>query len=115
MKNTGVVEVAFGSKNGKKGLWLKLNEPIPFEWEKDGKRFFLDLSTRAEKAYSMYGKRKKHSNAYLPWTKEDDDKLECLFSDGTGVKQMCEELGRNRGAVEARIKKLEEIYGGLKN
>jgi hypothetical protein len=112
MKNTGVVEVVFGSKSGKEGLWLKLNEPIPFEWEKDGKRFFLDLSARAEKAYNIDDKRKKHSNAYQPWTTEDDDKLERLFSDSTGMKQLCEEFGRNKGAIESRIKKLElkEIY-----
>jgi len=112
MKNTGIVEVAFGSKNGKEGLWLKLNEPIPFEWEKDGKRFFLDLSARKEKVYSMDDARKKHSNAYQPWTAVDDDKLERLFAEGTDVKQLCEEFGRNRGAIESRIKKLElkELY-----
>jgi hypothetical protein len=107
MKNTGIVEVAFGSNNGKEGLWLKLNEPIPFEWEQDGNRFFLDLSARKEKAYSMDDKRKTHSNAYQPWTKEDDDRLEVLFTEGTGVSQLCEIFGRNKGAIEARIEKLE--------
>ena len=79
MKQTGIVEVAFGNKDGKEGLWLKLNEPIPFEWEKDGNRFFLDLSARMEKAYDYEKIRKKHPQAYTPWTKEDDDKLETFI------------------------------------
>lgn len=113
MKNTGIVEIAFGSKNGKEGLWLKLNEPIPFEWEKDGKGYFLDLTARKEKNYSVDEARKKNSNAYQPWTKEDDDRLEVLFADGADVKQLCEEFGRNKGAIVSRINKLElkEIYG----
>lgn|SRR3989338_2949101 len=112
MKKTGIVEVAFGSKNGKTGLWLKLNESIPFKWEKDGSGFFLDQSCRKEKTYSIDDAKKKHANAYEPWTTEDDDKLERLYADGTPVKELSEEFGRNKGAIQSRIKKLalKEIY-----
>lgn len=113
MKKAGIVEVTFGvNENGSEGIWLKLNEPVPFEWKKVGNHYFLDLSKRKEKAYEYEEVRKKHANAYAPWTKEDDDRLERLFADDTDVKQLCEIFGRNKGAIESRIKKLglREIY-----
>lgn len=113
MKKEGIVEVSFGTnQNGSEGIWLKLNAPVPFKWEKVGDRYFLDLSKRAKNSATLEEARKKHANAYMPWTPEDDDRLECLFADGTGVKQLCEIFGRNRGAIQSRIKKLglKEIY-----
>lgn len=112
MKNTGIVEVAFGNHEGKEGLWLKLNEPIPFEWEKVGNKYFLNLSARTEKKYNFEEAREKHPNAYKPWSSEDDDLLERLYADGTKMKELCSQLGRNRGAITSRIDKLglKDIY-----
>ena len=51
--------------------------------------------------------RLEHRNAYMPWTKEDDDKLEELFCKGTTKLELCNFFGRNLNAINARIEKLE--------
>ena len=65
------------------------------------------------KAYSVQKIRETHQQAYLPWTTEDDNKLELLFCEGKKVKELAEIFGRNAGAISSRIKKLElkEKYG----
>jgi predicted DNA-binding protein YlxM (UPF0122 family) len=57
--------------------------------------------------------RKKHANAYKPWTPEQDDELTAMYCEDAGIKEMAEHFGRNKGAVLSRIKKLEleEKYG----
>lgn len=65
------------------------------------------------KAYSVEKIREAHKQAYLPWTPEDDSKLELLFCEGKKVKELAQIFGRNDGAISSRIKKLElkEKYG----
>lgn len=65
------------------------------------------------KAYSVEKIRETHKQAYLPWTPEDDSKLELLFCDGKKIKELAQIFGRNDGAISSRIKKLElkEKYG----
>lgn len=65
------------------------------------------------KTYSVEKIRETHQQAYLPWTAEDDNKLELLFCEGKKVKELAEIFGRNTGAINSRIKKLElkEKYG----
>ena len=60
-----------------------------------------------EKAYSVEKIRETHKQAYFPWTIEDDNKLELLFCEGKKVKELAEIFGRNTGAINSRIKKLE--------
>ena len=107
MKNTEIVEVTYTED----GLYLKLNAPIPFKWKKDGDRYFLSFSNE-KKIRSVAEIQEQHPNAYKAWSKEDDDRLEVLFSDGKSVKEISAELGRMKGAVYSRINKLElrEIY-----
>jgi DNA-directed RNA polymerase specialized sigma24 family protein len=66
-----------------------------------------------DKAYSVEKIREAHQQAYLPWTPEDDSKLELLFCEGKKVKELAQIFGRNDGAISSRIKKLElkEKYG----
>jgi DNA-directed RNA polymerase specialized sigma24 family protein len=59
------------------------------------------------KTYSVEKIRETHQQAYLPWTAEDDNKLELLFCEGKKVKELAEIFGRNVGAINSRIKKLE--------
>lgn len=59
------------------------------------------------KAYSVEKIRETHKQAYLPWTNEDDNKLELLFCEGKKVKELAEIFKRNEGAIRSRIKKLE--------
>lgn len=65
------------------------------------------------KAYSVQKTRETHPQAYLPWTTEDDNKLELLFCEGKKVKELAEIFERNAGAITSRIKKLElkDKYG----
>jgi hypothetical protein len=65
------------------------------------------------KAYSVEDIRKQYPNAYAPWSADDDAKLESLFCEGTKVKKIAQIFGRNEGAINSRIKKLElnEKYG----
>jgi len=60
-----------------------------------------------EKAYTMAEIRKTFTRAYLPWTPEDDNKLEELFCKGKNVKELAQIFGRNEGAINSRIMKLE--------
>ncbi len=59
------------------------------------------------KRYSLEKLRESHKKAYLPWTEEEDKKLEILFCEGKKVKELTEIFGRNNGAINSRIKKLE--------
>ena len=57
--------------------------------------------------------RKKHPNAFKPWTAEDDDRLERLFCERRTVSEIAGIFGRAEGGITARIEKLEleEKYG----
>ena len=57
--------------------------------------------------------RQSHKQAYMPWTTEDDNKLELLFCKGIKVKDLSKIFGRNEGAISSRINKLglQEKYG----
>lgn len=60
-----------------------------------------------EQAYVVDEIRKEYRQAYMPWTKEDDDKLELLFCKGKTVKELALIFERKEGAIRSRIKKLE--------
>jgi hypothetical protein len=53
--------------------------------------------------------RKKFPKAYMPWKKDEDEKLCELFAKNIPVKDLAKEFGRKRGAISARLKKLELI------
>ncbi|XOV67568.1 MAG: hypothetical protein ACFHU9_00060 [Fluviicola sp.] len=107
MKKNEIVEVTQTDE----GLYIKLNEPIPFKWKREGDHYFLPFSAE-KKPRTMEEIQKEHPNAYKPWSKEEDDRLEVLFSEGKKASEIAEVLGRMKGAVYSRIKKLElrEIY-----
>lgn len=60
-----------------------------------------------EKTYSVEEIRKKHGQAYMPWSEEDDEKLELLFCEGKSIKELASIFERKEGAIRSRIKKLE--------
>ena len=57
--------------------------------------------------------RLKYPNYLKPCTEDDDSRLERLWCEGTSVKDLAKIFGRNPGAIDARIEKLEliEKYG----
>lgn len=49
--------------------------------------------------------RLTHPNAFMPWSKEDDEKLKDLFTNNSSVNELSNLLGRQPGSIKARIKK----------
>ena len=58
-------------------------------------------------------KREKNKAAYKPWTENEDFELTEMYCNREKVKEIAFKLGRSRGAIRSRIKKLEleEKYG----
>ena len=79
--------------------------------EKDVKRLRKYLKAYkqllGEPTYSVEACRIDYPNAYMPWTQEDDDKLEQLFCEGKTTKELSEIFQRKQGAIRSRMKKLE--------
>jgi len=50
--------------------------------------------------------RKKFPKAYMPWTKEEDEKLCEFFQKNIPIKDIAKEFERKRGAITARLEKL---------
>ena len=65
------------------------------------------------KGFSFSEIRKKHKEAYQPWTPELDKELTEMFCKGVGQVAMAKHFGRTKGAIGHRIKKLELwlLYG----
>ncbi|SDC85366.1 DUF3276 family protein [Williamwhitmania taraxaci] len=116
------------SENGEKYLKITESKHISehtFEryqiliFEKDVEKFELAILEALKKikpstnTITLDEKRKKHPNAYRSWAIEDDQQLELLYCEGKNVKELSQLFGRNTGAINARIEKLElkEKYG----
>ncbi len=85
---------------GRKELEERLFDKFSPKYSIKGKRGI-------QKSYTLEEKRLEHKNAYLPWTKVDDEKLEQLYCEGKKVSEIAQLFGRNKGSIESRIKKLE--------
>lgn len=59
-----------------------------------------------EKAYTLNEKRKQFSNAYKPWSTEDDELLVALYYENRSIKELMSMFKRNEGAIHSRIQKL---------
>jgi len=59
----------------------------------------------AEKLEKM---RETYPNAYRPWSKADDDRLQKLFKKKTNLQELSETFGRHPGSIK---KRLEKHYG----
>ena len=51
--------------------------------------------------------KKENKEAYKPWNRKDDDEMINLFFDGVSVGDMAIKLNRTKGAIRARIRKME--------
>ena len=65
----------------------------------------------AKKSFSVDAIREKHQNAYRPWSTEEDAEVTARFEKGEKTKVMAEALGRQPGAIRARLLKLGLIEG----
>jgi ATP-dependent DNA helicase PIF1 len=60
----------------------------------------------ATKSYDVGALRESHGNAYAPWSRDDDLKLEQRHRAGGTVAALAAEFGRKPGAIRSRLKKL---------
>lgn len=56
---------------------------------------------------SMKKIKTENKGAFTTWSREDDDELINLFLDGVAVGDMAVKLNRSKGAIRARIRKME--------
>lgn len=61
------------------------------------------------RSLSFQAARAQYPNYLKPWTKEADQQLRELMKSGLSLKKVADRMGRNPGAIEARIAKLEEM------
>ena len=50
--------------------------------------------------------RKKHPNAYLPWSQDEDDALVLRFKAGATQEELVKDFGRQPGSIQMRLEKL---------
>lgn len=69
------------------------------------------------RSLSFEATRLKYPNYLKPWMQTDDEELERLWCEGLSVKELARLFGRNPGAINARIDKLELLskYGERKS
>jgi ATP-dependent exoDNAse (exonuclease V) beta subunit len=60
-----------------------------------------------EKPYAVVEKKQSHKEAYQPWSPELDKELKAMADTGASIGEMAEHFGRTKGAVYARLKKLD--------
>ena len=75
------------------------------------KRWFVEFIKAQSLSFEV--QKARYPNFLKPWTGEDDDKLELLWCEGVGEKEISRILMRHPNAITARISKLELIakYG----
>ena len=83
---------------------------LPYLSDKDVKRLkkYLKAYKRliGEPVYSVYAARQEHPNAYDPWSKEADNELKQMWSEGVSVYEIADHFGRKSSAIITRLKKL---------
>jgi len=62
---------------------------------------------RKEKSYTVSEKREQHKGAYQPWTGKLDRELKAMSDSGASINKMADHFGRTKGAIHARLKKLD--------
>lgn len=69
----------------------------------------FQAGTVKEKANMIDELRMKHSEAFMPWTRELDSELRRMFDEGISVNKIAKHFGRTKGAITARLEKLELV------
>ncbi len=80
-------------------------KPVVIETPKS-KYGYSKYTSTSGKTFSVELVRTKHSEAYKPWTLEQDEKLTALFNNNTSDSEIIKQFGRNAGAIRARLRKL---------
>lgn len=69
--------------------------------------FIEAKSDSSLKVYSVDEIRKKHGNAYMPWTPQADAELWRLKELGRTIPELAAHFGRNNGSITSRLTKIE--------
>ena len=60
----------------------------------------------AKHSNHMQEQKALYSNAYKPWSEDDDALLTKLYKEGTSIRELISLFQRNRGGIAARLRKL---------
>ena len=85
------------------------DQQIQFVKECGGGKKKHPTSQKAPLGARLAEMREKHPNAYRSWSEEDDIKLKKLHGEHKSTKELVKIFGRQRGAIRARLLKLELI------
>lgn len=91
------------SKNIRIGLEPKVEKKPALRRSTSGRSDRYNGKSKTNSAAKI---RKKHTAAYQPWTAEMDEELTRMYGAGVEAEEMAEYLGRTKGAIWARVKKL---------
>lgn len=58
------------------------------------------------KAYTVEDKRKTHSNAYTPWSTDEEQRLAERCEEGVSLAELSQEFGRGAGGIASRLLKI---------
>lgn len=64
------------------------------------------LVVTAKHSNHMQEQKALYTNAYKPWSEDDDALLTKLYKEGTSMKELMSLFQRNRGGIAARLRKL---------
>lgn len=81
-----------------------LNNDIPSKERLMGK--IEGLFVPAKPSNHMQEQKALYTNAYKPWSEDDDALLTKLYKEGTSIKELISLFQRNRGGIAARLRKL---------
>lgn len=73
----------------------------------------VTVSTDAPMSY-MEQQKQLHANEYAPWTEEDDARLRQYADEGISIYEIASMMGRNKGSIRSRFKKLNLIVSKKK-
>jgi len=71
------------------------------------------ITNDAEKFHEL-GCKVARSNGFRLWSKEELNKLEILYGNGTSHKIIAEELSRSENSIRSKVSKLYFSYSGLR-
>ena len=64
------------------------------------------LFVTAKHSNHMQEQKALYSNAYKPWSKDDDALLTKLYKEGISIKELMSFFQRNHGGIASRLRKL---------
>lgn len=91
-------------KIGRKELEERLVEKLKPIYNSREKR----KADKPQKTYSISEIRNTHENAYQPWNEEEEKRIVELSNEGMTAKEIGEIVGRKKGAISSRLRKIIE-------